>query len=67
VPRDRVPTISDVEELIDLKVGNEREGRQTAFSWLDGRLTRLESRVVLWGAIPTVAVMITAILAYLRK
>lgn len=65
--RDRIPTLSDVTELVHEKIQLERERATTIAEWLNARITRLESQVVLWGAIPTVAVAIAAILAYFRR
>jgi hypothetical protein len=65
--RNRIPTLSDVQELVELRVENERHRAQTVAEWLDGRITRLESQVIIWGAIPTAAVAIAGIIAYFRK
>ena len=60
-PRERTPTLSDIEELVQERVGIERERTQTVVEWLGGRIDRLESRVAFWGVIPTLAVALATI------
>jgi hypothetical protein len=66
-PRERVPTLSEIDELVTTKVELEREQRNITFDWLDARIRALEGKVTLWGAIPTIAVLLAALIAYLER
>lgn len=65
--RDRIPTLSDVDEIVGHEIQRERELRNVTFGWLEGRLSALERKVTIWGIIPTAIIALAALLEYFHK
>jgi hypothetical protein len=65
--RDRMPTLSDVDEIVGHEIQRERQLTSVTFGWLEARLTVLERKVTLWGIVPTVIVALAALVEYFHR
>jgi hypothetical protein len=68
--RDRVPTLSDVQELIDGRLSVEAQARELFDGWFDSRLKefdarvkKLEARQTFWGICTIVGALVGGMLA----
>jgi hypothetical protein len=63
--RDRIPTLSDVKELVNNGLFIEAQARELFDGWLDGRLKKLEGRQTFWGIVTVLGALSGGILGKL--